>query len=292
MWWKCLGECGPRCRPPQGFPDPTFLGPVDMDSSKSKQSSEVALTGLAGRVALVTGGSRGIGAAIVRRLAQAGARVAVNYRARRDAAEALVAEIHSAGGEALAVGGDVADDGAVVRMVGEVEAALGPVELLVNSAGVFDYLTFDQVTPAIWRRTLDVNLTGTYLMSWAVKDRMLSAGFGRIVNLSSISALQPRPLSIAYAASKAGLAGLTKGCAAAWAARGIRVNAIAPGLIETEILEGVSEPQKQALIAATPMQRIGQPSEIADLTVYLLSDQASFVTGQTIVACGGRCMVP
>lgn len=252
----------------------------------------VALTGLQGRVALVTGGARGIGRACAVALGRAGAKVVVNYRTRKESADDVVSEIARAGGTAMAVGGDVSDEVAVNRMVATAADRFGGIELLVNNAGVFDYLPIDSVTPDLWRRTLDVNLTGTYLVTWAVKDGMLERGFGRIVNMSSISALQPRPMSIAYAASKAGLAGLTKGCAAAWGARGIRVNAIAPGLIDTEILEGVTTAQKQTLIDATPMKRIGQPEEIADLILYLLSDQASFITGQVVVACGGRCMVP
>lgn len=260
--------------------------------ANSLTPNAVALTGLQGRVALVTGGSRGIGRSCALALGRAGAKVVVNYRTRREAADEVVSEIARSGGTAMAVGGDVADEQAVNRMVAAAGERFGGIELLVNNAGVFDYLPFDAVTPELWRRTLDVNLTGTYLVTWAVKDGMLEKGFGRIVNMSSISALQPRPMSIAYAASKAGLAGLTKGCAAAWGARGIRVNAIAPGLIDTEILEGVTTAQKQTLIDATPMKRIGQPEEITDLILYLLSDQASFITGQVVVACGGRCMVP
>ena len=263
----------------------------DLSLNRPTQSG-IALTGLQGRVALVTGGSRGIGRSCAVRLGRAGAKVVVNYRSRKESADDVVSEIVRGGGTAMSVGGDVSNEEAVNRMVAAVSDRFGGIELLVNNAGVFDYLPFDSVTPDLWRRTLDVNLTGTYLVTWAVKDGMLDKGFGRIVNMSSISALQPRPMSIAYAASKAGLAGLTKGCAAAWGARGIRVNAIAPGLIDTEILEGVTTAQKQTLIDATPMQRIGQPEEIADLILYLLSDQASFITGQVVVACGGRCMVP
>lgn len=261
-------------------------------SELSGGGAGAVLTGMSGRVALVTGGSRGIGRACSLALARAGAKVAVNYRARKESADAVVAEIVRCGGEAIAVGGDVSDEHAVATMVREVEGRLGGIDLLVNNAGIFDYAPFNAVTPELWRRTLDVNLTGTYLVTWAVKDGMLSRKFGRIVNMSSISALQPRPMSIAYAVSKAGLAGLTKGCAAAWGGQGVRVNAIAPGLIETEILDGVTTEQKQALIDATPMRRIGQPEEIANLIVFLLSDQASFIAGQVVVACGGRCMVP
>ena len=248
--------------------------------------------GLAGRVALVTGGSRGIGRACCLAVGRAGAKVAVNYRTREADAIETERQLREMGCETLRVAGDVSVEEDVRRMLDRVRETWGPVELLVNNAGVFDYLGHEDLTPEIWRRTLDVNLTGTYLVSWGVKDEMLARGYGRIVNLSSISALQPRPLSIAYAASKAGLSGLTKGCAAAWGPRGVRVNAVAPGLIETEILDVVAEDKQQALVDATPLGRIGTPEDVAELVLYLLSDRSSFVTGQTMVVCGGRAMVP
>lgn len=248
--------------------------------------------GLVGRVALVTGGSRGIGRACCIALGRAGARVAINYRTREADALETARQLADMGCETLRVAGDVSVEEDVRRMLDTVREQWGPVELLVNNAGVFDYLGHEDLTPDIWRRTLDVNLTGTYLVTWGVKDEMLARGYGRIVNLSSISALQPRPLSIAYAASKAGLSGLTKGCAAAWGHRGIRVNAVAPGLIDTEILDVVAEDKRQALVAATPLGRIGTPDDVAEMVLYLLSDRSNFVTGQTLVVCGGRAMVP
>src|SRR5258708_34011513 len=126
-------------------------------------------------------------------------------------------------------------------MIAEITMRLGPVDLLVNNAGVFDYAPHTETTPAIWHRTLDVNLTGAYHVTWAVKDSMIARGYGRIVNMSSISALTPRPMSIACASSKAGLVGLTKSIAAALAPHNIRVKAVAPGWIETEILDGVQQ---------------------------------------------------
>ena len=245
-----------------------------------------------GKTALVTGGSRGIGRACCVRLAQAGAKVAINYCSNEKAALETARLVEEAGGTPLAVRGDVAAADDVDRMIAEVTSRLGPVDLLVNNAGVFDYVPHTETTRTIWQRTLDVNLTGAYLVTWAVKDAMIARGYGRIVNMASISALDPRPMSIAYAASKAGLVGLTKSIAAALAPHNIRVNAVAPGLIETEILEGVDPATLARLIDATPMKRIGTPEEIAALVYFLLSDESSFTTGQTIVTDGGRVMRP
>jgi 3-oxoacyl-[acyl-carrier protein] reductase len=177
-------------------------------------------------------------------------------------------------------------------MVRQVTEQLGPVDLLVNNAAVFYLLAPGEADPETWQRTLDVNLTGAYNVTWAVKDSMIARRFGRIVNLSSISALRPRPRSIAYAVSKAGLIALTRCCAEAWAPHNIRVNAVSPGLIETEMV-AVAEPELiDKLVAETPMGRIGQPADVASVVAFLLSDESSFMTGQTLVVCGGRVMVP
>ena len=160
------------------------------------------------------------------------------------------------------------------------------------NAGVFDFLAHDQTSLDVWQRSLNVNLTGCYLTSWAVKDGMIERGFGRIVNISSIAALSARPMSIAYAVSKAGVVGLTKSLAVAVAEHNVRVNAVAPGLIDTEIIASVDRGVLDGLIAATPMKRIGQAAEIAELVLFLLSERSSFMTGQTLVASGGRVTLP
>lgn len=245
-----------------------------------------------GKTALVTGGSRGIGRACCIRLAQGGANVAVNYCSNQQAAHETVRIVEQAGARAVAVQADVASSSDVDRMIAEVTDQLGSVDLLVNNAGVFDFVSHAETTPAIWQRTLDVNLTGAYYVTWAVKDKMVERGYGRIVNVASIAALDARPMSIAYAASKAGLMGLTKSIAAALAEHKIRVNAVAPGLIETEIIDGVEQATLDKLIDLTPMKRIGTPEEIAALVYFLLSDESSYTTGQTIVASGGRVMRP
>jgi 3-oxoacyl-[acyl-carrier protein] reductase len=246
----------------------------------------------AGRTALVTGGSRGIGRACCVRLARAGARVAINYRSDEEAARETARLVEGAGARALVVQADVSVPEEVQRMVDAITGALGPVDLLVNNAGVFDYVPHTEATLEMWRRTLDVNLTGTFLVTFAVKDGMAVRRYGRIVNMTSISALEARPMSLAYAASKAGVVAFTKSLAAALAADNVRINAVAPGLIETEILDGVAPDALERIIAATPMKRIGTPDEVAALVQFLLSDESSFTTGQTIVASGGRVMLP
>ncbi len=248
--------------------------------------------GVSGRVALVTGGSRGIGRAISEQLAASGARVAVNYRSDHDSAAATVEAIEAAGGVAAAFAADVSVDAEVERLVREVTGELGPVDLLVNNAGIFDYGGHRETTAELWRRTIDVNLTSAFLVSWAVKDGMIERGYGRIVNVASIAALRPRPNSIAYAASKAGMIGLTRSLAEAVAADGVRVNAIAPGLVKTDILADVDQSVLDELVEATPMKRIGRPEDIAGVVVFLLGDDSNFMTGQTLVASGGRVTLP
>jgi 3-oxoacyl-[acyl-carrier protein] reductase len=247
---------------------------------------------LAGRTALVTGGAKGIGRACCVRLAQAGANVAINYLTSDEQARVTADLVEQAGVKAHLICADVASPEQVTAMVSEVIDALGPVDLLVNNAGVFHFLPHDETSLEIWRKTLDVNLTGAYLVTWAVKPSMIERGFGRIVNIASIAGLRPRPMSIAYAASKAGLIGLTKSLAEALAPHNIRVNAIAPGLIDTEILSDVSQERIDAIVQSTPLGRIGSGVDIADAALFLLSEQSSFITGQTLVVCGGRVMSP
>ena len=247
---------------------------------------------LTGRTALVTGGAKGIGRACCLRLAEAGADVAVNYLTSETEARETAELVRQFGGRSLIVRGDVSSPEQVNLMVQEVTAALGPVDLLVNNAGVFHFVSHDETTIEVWRQTLDVNLTGAYLVTWAVKPGMIERGFGRIVNIASIAGLRARPMSIAYAASKAGMIGLTKSVAEALAAHNIRVNAIAPGLIDTEILSGVSQERLDAIVQSTPLGRIGHAEDVADAALFLISEQSSFITGQTLVVCGGRVMLP
>ncbi len=247
---------------------------------------------LEGRTALVTGGGRGIGRACVERLAEAGADVAINFRANESAAVESLERVTALNRRGITVQADVSQEQDVTAMVKQVERELGPIDLLVNNAGVFDYVSHEGTTLDVWQRAIDNNLTSAFLVSWAVKPGMVERGFGRIVNVASIAGLRSRPMSIAYAASKAGMIGLTKSLAEALAADNVRVNAVAPGLIETDILDGVDEGQLSSIVESTPLKRIGRPQDIADVVLFLLSERSAFMTGQTLVASGGRVMLP
>ena len=247
---------------------------------------------LNGKTALVTGGAKGIGRACCLRLAAAGANVAINYLTSETAAEETASLVEAQGTKATIIKADVSKADQVEHLVHTVKSTLGPVDLLINNAGIFDYVDHRATTHEQWQRTMDFNLNSAYLVTWAVKEEMTERGFGRIVNIASIAGLRARPHSIAYAVSKAGMIALTKSLAEAIAADNIRVNAIAPGLIETDIIADVDEAAKQKLIDATPMLRLGQPEEIAEVALFLLSEQFSFMTGQTIVASGGRVLLP
>ena len=249
-------------------------------------------TDLSGKTALITGGAKGIGRACCLRLAAAGANVAINYLTSEEAAQQTARLVEEQGAKATVLQADVSQADQVEQMVKAVESSLGPVDLLVNNAGIFDYVDHRATTQQQWQRTMDFNLNSAYLVTWAVKEQMTERGFGRIVNIASIAGLRARPHSIAYAVSKAGMIALTKSLAEAIAGDNIRVNAIAPGLIETDIIADVDPAAKQKLIDATPMLRLGQPEEIAEVAFFLLSEQSSFMTGQTIVASGGRVLLP
>jgi 3-oxoacyl-[acyl-carrier protein] reductase len=243
------------------------------------------------RVALVTGGSRGIGRAAALRLAADGAHVAISYASRTAEAALAVEEIRRLGRKALAVRCNVADPGEVGEMVRRTRAELGPIDFLVHSGAVSNLADHSELSLERWRETIDVNLTGTYLAVFAVKDEMIRRKFGRIVTVSSIAALLPRQMQIHYASAKAGVMALTRCCAEAFAPHNVRVNCIAPGLVETEMAHVLPEARRREIIAATPMGRIGRPEEIAAVARFLLSEESSFMTGQTLIASGGRYMM-
>ncbi len=241
----------------------------------------------AGRTALVTGGSRGIGRAVCRMLAAEGARVAVNYQRHAAAAEETLRLIASTAERAMAVQADVSNEDDVRRMVETVRRELGPVDLLVNNAGIAESKPHTAVTFTRWREMFAVNVDGPFLTTWAVKDEMISRGFGRIVNVSSLAAKVLKPDMIDYATTKAAVIAFTRHCAAALAPH-VRVNCVAPGLTNTDLAQSANPDAVARLIAATPLGRMAEPAEIAEVVRFLLSEQSSFVTGQTIVACGGR----
>ena len=244
-----------------------------------------------GRTALVTGGSRGIGRAICLRLATSGARVAINYRQNQAAAETVRDQITGDGGEAVAVPGDVADPAGVAGMVEATERAFGPIDMLVCNAGISLSGEKNPLAYEGWRRVMTVNVDGTFLPVMAVKDGMLSRGFGRIVCIASIAGLRSRPQNVIYATSKAAVIAFVRNISGVLAPA-VRINAVAPGLIETDMIAGMDPERREGMIGGTPMGRIGRPEEIAETVLFLLSERSSFTTGQTLVASGGRVTVP
>jgi 3-oxoacyl-[acyl-carrier protein] reductase len=246
----------------------------------------------AGRTALVTGGSRGIGRAVCVRLAREGARIALNYTSNDAAAREAQALVEAEGARCLTLKADVSDPEAVAAMVAEAERKLGPIDLLVTSAGIAPTERCGEVPYQTWRRIMAVNLDGTYLAVMATKEAMIARGFGRIVCFASIAGLRPRAAMLAYSTSKAAVVGFARSCSEAFAPE-IRINCIAPGLIDTDMpAASLDAATRQRMIDATPLKRIGHPEEMAELALFLLSERASFITGQTCVADGGRVTLP
>ncbi|PTB22050.1 3-oxoacyl-ACP reductase [Trinickia symbiotica] len=245
-----------------------------------------ANTALNSRVALVTGGSRGIGRAISIALASAGAAVAVNYRQRENEAAEVIAAIERAGGRAIAVRADVSIGNEVKAMFQEVESRLGTIDVLVNNAGTATIVDFADLTEAEFDRTLAVNLKSAFLCTQAALPGMRAKQWGRIVNVSSAAARGPGIVGVHYNASKAGLEGLTRGYAARLAREGITVNAVAPGPIDTEM----AGPLKESNVAAKlPVGRLGEAAEVADVVLMLVGN--AFITGQTVPVNGGASFI-
>jgi 3-oxoacyl-[acyl-carrier protein] reductase len=237
-----------------------------------------------GRTALVTGASRGIGAAIARSLARDGWRVGVNYRSDRDGAESVVSEIEREGGKAIALAADVADRGAPDELFGALESHFdGPVLALVNNAGI----SRDDITPSLgdedWDAVLQTNLTAAFRLTRRAFKTMLRARSGRIVNISSIAGLRASPGQANYCAAKAGLIALTRTSAVEVARRGVTVNVVAPGLIDTEFIGGAPKELREAI----PARRLGTPEEVAACVRFLTSEEASYVTGAVLTVDGG-----
>jgi 3-oxoacyl-[acyl-carrier protein] reductase len=246
----------------------------------------------ANRVALVTGGSRGIGRATALRLAGEGADVAISYGSRSQPAEQVVAEIRALGRKAMCAPCNVARPDEVNRLIAGTRETLGPIDLLAHCGAISNICDHSSLSYDRWLETIDVNLNGTFLVVFAVKDAMIERGFGRIVLVSSVAALRPRKMQIHYASSKAGVIALVRCCAEAFAPHNVRVNCVAPGLIETEMARVLPDEAMKRIVADTPIGRIGQPEEIASVIRFLLSEESSFMTGETLSASGGRVTLP
>ncbi len=237
--------------------------------------------------ALVTGASRGIGAATARALAADGWAVGVNYSRDRDGAQSVVASIEDAGGRAIALGADVAADRAAEEMLARVADELGPVLVLVNNAGVTADGLSARLGDDAWGHVLDVNLTAAFRLTRGVLPTMMRERFGRVINVSSVVGLRANPGQANYAAAKGGLIALTRTVAAEVARRGITVNAVAPGLIETELTREIITNGTEGLLGAIPARRPGSPEEVAACIRFLASDDASYVNGAVLPVDGG-----
>ena len=239
------------------------------------------------QVALVTGASRGIGRAIALELGQAGCAVCVNYLNSAQAAQQVVQALHDQGCDAIAVQADVADGEAVAAMVRETERELGPVTVLVNNAGIAGQAQFQDITDDMWNRYLAVNLGGARNNIRAVLPHMLWEKSGAIVNISSIWGLRGASCEVAYACTKAAIIALTRSLAMELAPSGIRVNCVAPGVINTDMVQVLGEETLRDLAEQTPLGRLGTPEDIAHAVAFFASDKAAFITGQVLGADGG-----
>ncbi|GAC1658975.1 MAG: acetoacetyl-CoA reductase [Candidatus Elarobacter sp.] len=243
-----------------------------------------------GHVALVTGGTRGIGAAITTMLAKSGARVAAGYSRGRDAAEALRTRLEGEGAQVSVHQGRVDQPEDCQRVVAEVLERFGRVDFLVNNAGITVDKTVRKMSFEDWRNVLDVNLFGAFAMTKAVLEHMIERGSGRIVNISSVIGETGNVGQANYAASKAGLVGLSKSLALEMSRRGITVNVVAPGFIATEMVGQMPQAALDAVVEKIPLRRLGKPEEVARVVQFLLEDESSYITGAEYTINGGLDM--
>ncbi len=242
---------------------------------------------LCGRVALVTGASRGIGAAIALYLARAGAKVGVNYNSSPKAAASVGQDITSCGGEFLLVKGDVSQADAAEASVKQVVDRGGRIDILVNNAGINRDRLLLRMSPEDWDQVMDVNLRGAFLCSKYAMFHMIKQRQGRIVNISSVVGLSGNPGQANYAAAKAGLIGFTKAVAREVASRNVTVNAVAPGFVDTGMVEELSQETRKQILARIPMGRFGTAQDVAETVLFLCSDGAGYITGQVLTIDGG-----
>lgn len=245
---------------------------------------------LKGKVALVTGGSRGIGAAIVKEFAAAGAKVVTNSR-NEEQAKKFKAEMKKAGFDVHVYQADVSDFDACSKLITDVEKDIGPIDILVNNAGVTEDVTLRKMTKEQWDKVLRINLDSCYNMCRNVVEGMTNRGFGRIINISSINGQKGQIGQTNYAAAKAGMHGFSMALAQEVARKGVTVNTISPGYIATDMVMEVPEDIRNKIIAQIPVNRLGTPEEVAELVTYVASEKSGFITGADISANGGQHMM-
>lgn len=245
---------------------------------------------LAGKTAIITGASRGIGAEIARQFAANGAKVVVNYSGSQEKAEAVVADIQANGGEAIAVKANVSDSESVKAMVDGAMKTFGSVDILVNNAGITRDNLMMRMKDDEWDDVINTNLKGVFVCTKAVTRQMMKQRAGRIINIASIVGVMGNAGQANYVASKAGVIGLTKTTARELASRGITANAVAPGFITTDMTDQLTEDVQKAMLAQIPLGRFGAPEDVAKAALFLASDDASYMTGQTLHLDGGMVM--
>lgn len=245
---------------------------------------------LLGKVALITGGSRGIGRSIVIALAQAGAKVVINYQGNESAAQDTLDQVITAGAEGFIVKTDVASSKEVDEMIKEVISKYGRIDILVNNAGITRDNLLLRMKDEEWEKVINTNLTGVFNCVRAVTKQMMKQRFGKIINISSVVGLSGNAGQVNYAAAKAGIVGLTKSVARELATRGIMVNAIAPGYIITDMTDEINEGMKEQLKSRIPIGRLGNPEDVANLALFLAGPGSDYITGQVISVDGGMNM--